>query len=82
MLSPRLLSILKVGAILLLSSAVSMTYAHSATAPTATQEPASIDQIWQKASSKYDSERANLLKKVYCVDQQGPFLADWESLQK
>jgi alpha-L-fucosidase len=80
--SPRLLSILKIGAISLLSSAVSMTYAQNATAPTATQEPASIDQIWQKASSKYDSERVKLLKKVDTVDQQGPFRADWESLQK
>jgi alpha-L-fucosidase len=82
MFSPRLLSILRVGTILLLSSAVSMAHAQSATTPTATQEPSSIDQIWQKASSKYDSERATLLKKVDSVDQQGPFRADWESLQK
>ena len=82
MLSPRLCLILKVATILLLSSAVSMAQAQSATAPTATQEPASIDQIWQKASSKYDSERATLLKKVDTVDQQSPFRADWESLQK
>ena len=59
-----------------------MAAAQSATAPTATQEPASIDHIWQKASSKYDSERATLLKKVDTVNQQGPFPADWESLQK
>jgi alpha-L-fucosidase len=59
-----------------------MAAAQSATAPTVTQEPASIDQTWQKASSKYDSERATLLKKVDTVDQQGPFRADWESLQK
>jgi alpha-L-fucosidase len=82
MLSPRLLSILKAGTILLLSSAVSMAHAQSVTAPTATQEPASIDQTWQKASSKYDSERATLLKRVDTVDQHGPFRADWESLQK
>ncbi len=82
MFSPRLLSILKVGTILLLSSAVSMAHAQSATAPTATQEPASIDQIWQKASGKYDSERAALLKQVESADHQGPFRADWESLQK
>jgi alpha-L-fucosidase len=82
MLSPRLLSILKVGTILLLSSAISMAHAQSATAPTATQEPATIDQIWQKASSKYDSERAALLNTVNGLDQQGPFRPDWESLQK
>ena len=82
MFSPRSLSILKVGTILLLLSVVSIAHAQSATTPTATQEPASIDQIWQKASSKYDSERAALLKKVDNMDQQGPFRADWESLQK
>ena len=82
MLSPRLFLILKVGTILLLSSAVSMAHAQSATAPTATQDPASIDQIWQKASGKYDSERAALLKQVENADHQGPFRADWESLQK
>ena len=80
--SPCLHSILKVGTILLLSSAVSMSHAQSATAPTATQEPASIDQIWQKASGKYDPERAALLKQVDNADDQGPFRADWESLQK
>jgi alpha-L-fucosidase len=82
MFSPRLLPILKLGIALLLSSAVSMVHAQSVTAPTATKEPSSIDQIWQKASSKYDSERATLLKKVDTADQQGPFRADWESLQK
>ena len=71
MLSPRLLSFLKVGTILLLSSAVSMAHAQSVTAPTATQDPASIDQIWQKASSKYDSERATLLKKVDSAGSTG-----------
>ena len=60
-----------------MSAVVSMAHAQSATAPTATQEPASIDQIWQKASSKYDSERATLLKRVYSLDQQGPFRPDW-----
>ncbi|MGB6476585.1 MAG: alpha-L-fucosidase [Candidatus Sulfotelmatobacter sp.] len=82
MLSPRLFLILKVATILLLSFAVSIAHAQSATAPTATQEPASIDQIWQKASGKYDSERAALLKQVESADHQGPFRADWESLQK
>lgn len=57
-------------------------HAQSATAPTASQDPESIDQIWQRASSKYDSERATLLKKVDSADRQGPFRADWESLQK
>jgi alpha-L-fucosidase len=56
--------------------------AQTATAPTASQDPESTDQIWQKASSKYDSQRAALLKDVDTADHEGPFRPDWESLQK
>lgn len=51
------------------------------TAPTASQDPALLDQAWQKASAKYDAPRAMILKEVDRVDHQGPFRADWESLQ-
>jgi alpha-L-fucosidase len=80
--SRRSFSIRKLAAALLVFCPVSILHAQIATAPTATRRPESIDQIWQKASSKYDSERATLLKKVDSLDQQGPFRADWESLQK
>ena len=70
------------GGILLVLSALSVMYAQLPTAPTASEEPAKIDQIWQKASSKYDAERADLLKKVDAIANQGPFQPDWESLQK
>ena len=63
-------------------SALSVVHAQSATAPTASEDPNSFDQIWQKASSKYDAERAALLKQVDDVNQQGPFRPDWESLQR
>jgi alpha-L-fucosidase len=59
-----------------------MLHAQTATAPTASQDPKSIDQIWRKASSKYDDARASLLKYVDAADLQGPFRPDWESLQK
>jgi alpha-L-fucosidase len=62
--------------------AFSNVNAQSATASTASEDPESIDQIWQKASSKYDSQRAALLKDVDTADHQGPFRPDWESLQK
>ena len=55
--------------------------AQNATAPTASQDPALVDQAWQKASSKYDGQRASLLQDVDKADQQGPFGADWESLR-
>ena len=45
-------------------------------------DPVAIDATWQKASSNYDIQRANLLKDVDSADQQGPFRSDWESLRK
>ena len=63
-------------------SAFSLVYAQSATAPTAFDDPASIDQVWQKASNKYDGVRSALLKEVDAVIHQGPFRPDWQSLQK
>jgi len=85
MLSPRSLlsrSIRKMIGILLALSAASILRAQSATSPTASQDPASLDQIWQQASSKYDAQRATLLKDVDAMDNQGPYRPDWESLQK
>ena len=56
--------------------------AQDASAPTASQDPAGIDQIWQRAVAKYDTPRANLLNEVERGIKVGPFRADWESLQK
>ena len=53
-----------------------------ATAPTASEDPEVIDQIWQKASAKYDAPRSTILKEVESVAHQGPFRPDWESLTK
>ena len=61
---------------------ISLLHAQSATAPTASEDPASIDQIWQKATSKYDVQRATILKDVDSTNHEGPFRPDWESLQK
>ena len=85
MLSHSLLlsqAIRTIASLVLALSAACLLNAQSATAPTASKDPASIDQIWQKASSKYDAERSAALKEVDEVDQQGPFRPDWESLQK
>src|SRR5690348_9372477 len=70
------------GGLVFVFSALSVMYAQSPTAPTAGEEPAELDRIWQKASSKYDAERAALLKEVDAIANQGPFRPDWESLQK
>src|SRR5947209_7038833 len=71
-----------IGAVVFVLSAFPNLCAQSATAPSASEDPVKIDQIWQKASSKYDSERAARLKEVDDADHEGPFRADWESLQK
>lgn len=72
--------------ILLAACVVSISQAQTAgptaTAPTASEPPESIDQVWQEAGSKYDAQRAVLLREVDEADHAGPFRADWESLQK
>ena len=61
---------------------VSTGQSQTATAPTTSESPVVIDQAWQKASANYDAPRAAILQEVDRVGQQGPFRADWESLQK
>jgi len=53
----------------------------SADAPTASENPAAIDQAWQRASAKYDAAREALLLSVDRTIAGGPFRADWESLE-
>jgi alpha-L-fucosidase len=50
-------------------------------APTAAASPAAIDEIWQKASAKYEGPRAAILAHVDQVNRAGPFRPDWESLK-
>jgi alpha-L-fucosidase len=81
MLSHYFLSSLRKFAFIALSGTC-ILHAQSATAPTASEDPAVTDRIWQKAVSKYDNQRASLLQDVETVNHQGRFRADWESLQK
>ena len=50
-------------------------------ASTAGLSPEVIDAIWQKASTKYDARRTEILKEVDAVNEKGPFWANWESLK-
>jgi len=72
----------KLGGILFVLFAPSILDAQAPTAPTAGEDPVSIDRVWQKASSKYDGERASLLQEVDKVNHEGAFRPDWESLRK
>ena len=75
-------SICKLGGLLFALIVPSILNAQSATAPTASENPVSTDAVWQKASSKYDSERAARIEDVDKLDHEGPYRPDWESLQK
>jgi alpha-L-fucosidase len=55
--------------------------AQSPTSPTAGQDPVVLDRAWQKASAKYDAARSAILADVDRVNANGPFRADWESLE-
>ncbi|MGB8322663.1 MAG: alpha-L-fucosidase, partial [Candidatus Acidiferrum sp.] len=55
--------------------------AQDPTAQTASEDSEKIDQLWQKASSKFDAQRTTLLQNVDQVAHQGPFRPDWESLK-
>ena len=52
------------------------------TQPTSSQAAQTIDETWQHASAKYDSQRNALLKEVERGAREGPYRADWQSLQK
>jgi alpha-L-fucosidase len=53
----------------------------AADAATAAEDPTTIDQTWQKASAKYETARATIIKSVDRINSEGPFRPDWESLQ-
>src|SRR4051812_2403747 len=72
----------KVASVLFALTALSIIHAQNASAPTAAEAPVIIDQSWQAAGSKYDPQRAILLREVDNGDREGPFRPDWESLQK
>ena len=47
-----------------------------------TKSATEIDREWQVSVSKYDSKRAEILRKVDSQDNHGPYRADWETLRK
>jgi len=71
----------RLGSIAIIFVAACLLRSQTSTAPSASEDPKRIDQIWQKASSKYDDARSALLNEIDQADHQGPFRPDWESLQ-
>src|ERR1051325_8137271 len=57
------------------------SYGQASSSPTASLRPEEIDRTWQKASSKYDTARADVLRHVDEINEKGAFHPDWESLQ-
>jgi alpha-L-fucosidase len=72
----------KFAVVVFILTVTTLLSSQTSTAPTASEDPQSLDQIWQKANSKYDGARTALLNQVDQADHEGPFRADWESLQK
>jgi alpha-L-fucosidase len=70
-------------ALVLLGFAVvpSFTQTNDPDAPTDSMSPQALDEIWQKASAKYDAKRVAILDEVDAVNRKGPFRTDWESVQ-
>ncbi|WP_353062413.1 alpha-L-fucosidase [Tunturibacter psychrotolerans] len=79
-LHPTFLSI--AACFLALSSVCPPLHAQGAKAdhPTEGQSAIAIDEAWQKASSKYDKQRDDILATVQRVSAAGPFRPDWQSL--
>lgn len=77
---PRLIALASILGFVLVHSA-SLGAGSGSDAPTASKNPRSLDQEWMQASRKYDSERAGILKYVDSTIREGPFRADWQSLQ-
>jgi alpha-L-fucosidase len=76
---------LRLGLVLLAGTCTALTVAAQSTqntAPTHSQDAQTIAQTWQHAGSKYDSERSAILKEVRRGANDGPYRADWQSLQK
>jgi alpha-L-fucosidase len=71
----------RLGSIAIIFVAACLLRSQTSTTPSASEDPKRIDQIWQKASSKYDDARSALLNEIDQADHQGPFRPDWESLQ-
>jgi len=69
--------------------AASLVFAQSSAKPADPLAPtlgvksaAEIDREWQQSVSKYDAERNRLLKEADRQANDGPFRADWASLEK
>jgi len=87
MVRPRRQSLCSLQAWLLLLAGILMALTVAAqstqqTSPTNGQHAQTIDQTWQRASSKYDSRRGTILNEVHRVANDGPYRADWQSLQR
>jgi alpha-L-fucosidase len=52
------------------------------TAPTAGTDPAVLDQQWLAGNAKYDEQRKKVLAEVDKVSHDGPYLPNYESLDK
>jgi alpha-L-fucosidase len=68
--------------VVLMGGVVSSAQVPADVAPSKDKPAEVIDQEWVRASAKYDAARNVILKHVDAVDAAGPFVPDWESLER
>jgi alpha-L-fucosidase len=66
----------------LLAAPIACLAQSSATAPTVGTDPVVLDRQWAAGNSKYDAQRKKVLEDVERADHEGPYRADYESLDK
>jgi alpha-L-fucosidase len=85
MQKPKPLVVVLAGWALAAAATASQAQSADPDAPTATTlTPEQIDAIWRQSVSKFDAERARVLKRVQAATSgpdAGPFRPDWRSLQ-
>jgi alpha-L-fucosidase len=66
---------------MVISCGSSIAASSDSDSPTSSEPPERIDELWQAASRKFDSQRAVVLDHLNSVNEQGPFRPDWQSLR-
>jgi alpha-L-fucosidase len=66
--------------LLALSPVLSAQLPAGANSPIASQDPTTLDRIWQKASEPYDQRRVEIMRRVDRQASDGLFRPEWQSL--
>ena len=82
MTSARLIAATLICVAIAMPVALAAQHPGSSTQPTISDDPSALDQLWQRAGSRYGARRTALLKEVDHQATNGPYRPDWHSLRK